>query len=232
MHKKNSFLLACCLLPFLTSCNEETERHGLTPDVSSIILYADETRDSVCFYTFDSWTVTPQADWITVSGPSHLDIVHDNSIRYLCKVFLDVMPNTTGKTRTGTVLVQSHDYSYSAPFVQFGLLKVSHPLYTVDTYLDQQSGIPDVAHYELVDSAHWTSDSVCFTVQNNWDLVFVDDTPDWLTLSETTGLPGKSRVYLTLAQNTDTEERKARLKLISDEVSNEILVRQLPAKKE
>lgn len=233
MYKLKTLLLACSLLPFLASCDGETERHELTPDVSSIIIYADETIDSLRFYTFDSWTVTPQVDWITVEGNTHLDLVHDNSVRYLCRVILNVKPNTTGKTRKGTVLVQSYDYSYSAPFVQLGLLKVSHPLFTADTWLDEQSGIPDVAHYELIDSAHWTSDSICFTVQSNWDLVFADETPEWLTLDKKMGLPGKYCVNLTLVPNTDTENgRETKLRLMGDKVSNEIIVRQLPAKKE
>lgn len=230
MYKIKTLLLACSLLPFLASCDGESERHGLTPVVGSIILYADETVDSLSFYTYDSWTVTPQVDWISVDGKSHLDITN-NAMCYLCTVFLKMMPNTTGKTRTGTVLVQSYDYSSSFPFVQLGLLKVSHPVYTIDSYLDQQSGIPDVAHYELIDSAHWTADSICFTVQNNWELL--GEIPEWLTLDKKTDLPGKYRVNLTLVPNTDTENgREAKLKLVSGEVSNEIVVRQLPAKKE
>lgn len=233
MNKLKTLLLACSLLPLLASCDGEAERHELTPEVSSIIIYADETIDSLRFYTFDSWTVTPQVDWITVEGNTHLDLVHDNSMRYLCRVILNVKPNTTGKTRKGTVLVQSYDYSYSAPFVQLGLFKVSHPLFTADTWLDEQSGIPDVAHYELIDSAHWESDSICFTVHSNWNLVFADEAPEWLALDNTMGLPGKHRVNLTLVPNTDTENgRETKLRLMGDKVSNEIIVRQLPAKKE
>lgn len=233
MYKPKTLLLACSLLPLLAACDGETERHELTPEVGSIILYADETIDSLRFYTFDSWTVTPQADWITVEGNTHLDIVHDNSMRYLCRVILNVTPNTTGRTRTGTVLVQSHDYSYSAPFVQLGLLNVSYPLFTADSWLDGQSRIPDAAHYELTDSAHWTSDSICFTVRNNWDLVFADDAPEWLALSKTMGVPGTYTVHLTLTPNTDTKNgREAKLHLISGKVTNDVIVRQLPAKKE
>ena len=233
MYKTKTLLLACSLLPFLASCDSEPERHELTPVVDSFILYADETLDSLRFFTYDSWTVTPQVDWISVEGNTHLDIVYDNSMRYLCRVFLNVKPNTTGRTRVGTVLVQSYDYPCSFPFYQLGLLKVSHPGFTPDTFLDEQSGIPDVAHYELVDSAHWTSDSICFTVHNNWDLIFADEAPEWLTLDKVDGVPGKYRVNLTLVPNEDTESgREAKLRLVSGEVSNEIIVRQLPAKTE
>lgn len=233
MKDTKTLLFVCSLLLLLASCIKDPEAHQLIPVESSFVLYADQTTDSVRFYTYDSWTVTPQVDWIAVEGKSHVDFNYNYSKRYLCRVILTFKPNATGRTRTGTVLVQSYDYSYSAPFVQLGLLQVSHPAYTIDSYLNEQSSIPDIAHYELIDSAHWTSDSICFTVENNWDLKFVDEAaPDWLTLDKTTNLPGKYRVNLTLTPNTDTENaRETKLRLTSGEVSNLITVRQLPAKK-
>ena len=233
MYKIKIMLLACSLLSLFVSCVNDPETHELTPIEQPFILYADQTIDSLCFYTFDSWSVTPQNEWITVEGDSHLDIAYDYTKRYLCKVYLNLLPNTTGETRSGTVLVQSHEYSYSAPFVQLGLLHVSHPAFSGDTWYDDYYIIPKVAHYELVDSAHWTEDSICFTVENNWDLLFAGEQPEWLTLDKTTDLPGKYKVNLTLVPNTDTENgRETKLKLTSGTVSNEIVVRQLPAKKE
>ena len=233
MYKTKTLLLVCSLLPFFASCVSEPEYHQLTPVGDSFILYADQTLDSLRFYTFDSWTVTSQVDWITVEGSSHADVSYSSSNLYLWKVLVSVKPNTTGRTRNGSVLVQSYDYSYSSPFVQLGLLKVSHPAYTVDSYLDEQSLIPDVAYYTLTDSAHWTSDSICFTVQNSWELAFAGETPpDWLSLDKTTDFAGTHKVHLTLTENTDTENgREATLRLTSGKVSNDILVRQLPAKK-
>lgn len=232
MYKIKTFLLACSLLSLLASCND-SETHMLTPVEQALIIYADQTVDSLSFYTFDSWTATSQVDWITIDGDSHQDFVYDNTKCYLCKAYLKAQPNTTGKTRKGFVLVKSYDYSYSAPFVQLGLIRMSHPYYTVDTWLDEQSRIPDVAHYELIDSAHWTEDSLCFTVENNWELVFEDETPSWLQLDNDTDLKGKYKVNLTLEPNTDKEnERVTKLRLTSGEVSNEIVVRQLRAKKD
>lgn len=232
MKTSKTLLLVCSLLPFVASCVKDPETHQLVPVETPFVMYADQTLDSLRFYTFDSWTVTPQVDWIAVDGDSHMNITYNNSTRYFCQIMLKVKPNPTGRTRTGTVLVQSYNYSYSSPFVQLGLLNVSHPAYYVDSYLDGQSIIPEVAHYELIDSAHWTNDSICFSVENNWTLKFADETaPDWLTLDKTTDLPGSHRVYLTLSPNTDTENaREAKLRLTSGEVSNLINVRQLPAK--
>lgn len=236
MYKIKSLLLVCSLLPFLASCLKDPEHHQLTPIEGPFVFFADHTIDSLRFYTLDSWTVTPQADWITVEGTSHSEVEYSYMKRYLCRVMLSLKPNTTGQTRVGTVLVQSYEYAYSAPIVQLGILRLSHPGYTVDSWLDEQSRIPDVAHYELIDSAHWEADSICFTVEDNWDLVYADETePDWLWFdkSKSSGLAGENlSVHFTLTPNTDTENgREAKLKLTSSGIDNIITVRQLPAKK-
>ena len=225
-------MLAYGLLLALASCTSDPETHELTPVVKSIMLYADQTVDSLFFYTFDSWTVTPQEDWISIEGDTHLDIDYDYTKRYLCRVIVSVEPNTTGETRRGTVHVQSHDYSYAAPLVQLGMLDIRHPAYIADPYLDNSQVIPKVARFELTDSAHWTSDSISFIVENNWDLTFVGEAPAWLSLDKTTGLRGRHRVQLTLEENTSKEyDREAILRLTSGKVSNIITVRQLRVKK-
>ena len=229
MYKTKTLLLVCSLLALMASCDSEPERHELSPVEQSIIIYADQTLDSLRFYTYDNWTATSQTDWISFVGKSREDnITNDYMKRFLCRVIVSVKPNTTGRTRYGSVLVQSYDYSYSSPIVQLGMLDVSHPVVSVDSWLDEQSRIPDVAHFELVDSALWTSDYISFTVQNNWDLVFVGEAPDWLTLDRQSDLPGKHQVNLTLKVNPEANERRATLRLISGEVSNDIIVRQLP----
>ncbi|MBP3712868.1 MAG: BACON domain-containing protein [Bacteroidaceae bacterium] len=233
MNKIITLLLACSLTAFLASCADNSERHELTPVEQPFVLYADQTVDSLSFFTFDSWSVVSQDEWIAVDGDSHLDFDYDNTRRYLFRVYLKLQPNTTGETRAGTVLVKSYDYAFSAPFVQLGILNLSHPAYTADTPFDEYGIIPRTAHYELVDSAHWTEDSICFTVQNSWNLLFPDEKPDWISLDRTAASAGQYSVKLTLEPNTDTDNgRQAKLKLHSGNVSNEIVVRQLPAKKE
>ena len=233
MYKIKTLLFACSLLPLVWCCNGDPDTHELSPSVQPVILYADDTLDSLSFYTFDSWTVTPQADWITIAGDAHMDIKYNNTKRYLCKVFVKTLPNTTGRTRSGSVLVQSYDYSYSTPVVQLGQLNVSHPARTVDTWLDDLHIVPLDARYVLTDSAHWTRDSICFTVQDRWELTFVDGKPDWLDFyEETNHLPGTYSVLLTLVPNQDKEhERETTLCLTSGGIANTITVRQLRAQK-
>lgn len=234
MYKVKTSLLTCSLILLIASCANDPERHELSPVEQPFILYADQTIDSLRFYTFDSWTVVPQNDWIIIDGDSHQEVKYDYNKRYLYRVLLKVQPNTTGETRGGTVLVKSYDYSYSSPFVQLGMLHISHPNYITDAWFDNYAIIPKTTHFELVDSAHWTEDSICFKVENNWDLEFIDDTkPEWIDIDRSTALPGKYKVILTLVPNTDKEKgREAKLRLTSGEVSNEIVVRQLPDKKE
>lgn len=235
MYKSKILLLTCSLLTLLVGCVSEPENHQLTPVEGSIILYADQTLDSLRFYTFDNWSVTPQADWISIEGKSREDNVkYDYTKSYLYRVFVSVKPNTTGKTRYSSVLVESYEYDYSSPIVQLGMLNISHPAFTADPWLDEQSMIPDVARFVLTDSAHWEADSICFTVEKEWGLAFVGDTPpDWVKIDRASGLPRKHySVNLTLTPNTDTENgREATLCLTSGEVTNNIVVRQLPAKK-
>lgn len=233
---KLNLTLACGLLSFMASCTSDPDVHELTPVGQSIVLYADQTVDSLRFYTFDSWTVMPQVDWIAVEGNTHLDIDYDYRKRYLCRVILSVLPNTTGQTRKGTVYVQSHEYSYSAPFVQLGMLNITHPDYTADSHLDDTQLIPQSVHFELTDSADWTKDFICFTVQNDWDLEFTGETPDWLSIDKPDVLgrhKGSYTVNITLQENTDPKHgREAELRLTSGKVSNIIKVRQLSAKNE
>ena len=58
MNKIKTLLLACSLLPLAYSCSGDPDTHELIPVEQRFILYADQTVDSLRFYTFDSWTAT------------------------------------------------------------------------------------------------------------------------------------------------------------------------------
>ena len=234
MYKYRKLLLACSLLPMLAACNSAPEYHELTPVVEPAILFADQKLDSIRFFTYDNWSATPQQDWLGIAGPSRQDNVqYDYRRSILYRVLVSAQPNTTGKTRIGTVLVHSYEYDSLFPIMQLGILNVSHPQYKADSWIDDSQFYPEVAHFELTDSAYRTADSICFTVENNWELTFADATPpDWLTLDLQTGMPRRHyQVNLTLTPNSG-EERKATLRLTSGEVTNEIVVRQLAPEKE
>ena len=70
MLMKKTLFLICGLLPFVLSCVKDPETHQLLIENRFATLYADQTIDSVVFYTFDSWSVASATDWLTIDGPS------------------------------------------------------------------------------------------------------------------------------------------------------------------
>ena len=153
MYKYRKLLLACSLLPMLAACNSAPEYHELTPVVEPAILFADQKLDSIRFFTYDNWSATPQQDWLGIEGPSRQDNVqYDYRRSILYRVLVSAQPNTTGKTRIGTVLVHSYEYDSLFPIMQLGILNVSHPQYKADSWIDDSQFYPEVAHFELTDS--------------------------------------------------------------------------------
>lgn len=232
MYKIKTLFIVVSLLSLVASCADDPEMHKFSLDPGTFVLYADQTSGTFSFETYDSWTAVPQVDWITIDGDNHLDVAYNYMNLYHSTVTFTALPNTTGRTRLGTILVKTY-YSSAVPFYQLGVLNVLHPRYTIKTWLDEKAHIPDEILYELTDSANWEKDSICFKVEKDWELELVGDAP-WIELvGNTAGPKGKNRVDFNLTPNTNTESgREAKLTLTSGEVSNEIVVRQLPAKKE
>lgn len=233
MYKIKTLFIVVSLLSLVVSCADDPEMHKFSLDPGTFVLYADQTSGTFSFETYDSWTAEPQVDWITIEGDNYLDVAYNYMNLYHSTVTFTAQPNTTGRTRLGTIFVKTY-YSSAIPFYQLGVLNVSHPRYAIRSWLEEQAHIPDEVIYELEDSAHWTEDSICFKVENDWELEFVGEAPEWIELvNNPAGSSGKNRVNFNLTPNTDTENgRETKLKLTSGEVSNEIVVRQLPAKKE
>lgn len=237
MKKNTTISLAVgCILALFASCSSEAEIHQLTPFASSAVHFADQTVDSLQFLTTDSWTVLPQNDWIGTRGITSGTISNATGVNYLVTVPVEMKPNTSGRTRTGSVLVKSGEFSFSMPFVQLGILEITHPVFTAEKWLDRGHGIPEEASFVLTDSAHWTVDSLCFNVQGNWDLEFAEQpAPEWVSFDKSTDLRGRYKVNISLTPNLDSDNgRETKLRLTTDapgdvRVSNIITVRQLPA---
>lgn len=226
---KKTLFLICGLLPFVLSCVKDPETHQLLIENSFTTLYADQTVDSLVFYTFDSWSVVSAADWLTIDGPSEGKIQYNNSRRYRCRAGLIVSPNTTEVTRVGKVHVNSY-YPSTFVRVQYGYLNISRPVCTVDSFLVEAPTVPKKVHHTLTVNAQTDEDSLCFAVQNYWSLAFEGETPGWLTLEKTQGERGKNSVKLSFSENTDaTKTREAKLRLTSGVVSNIITIQQKSA---
>ena len=230
---KKTLFLIFGLLPFVLSCVKDPETHQLLLENSFTTLYADQTIDSVVFYTFDSWSVVSAADWLTIDGPSEGKIQYNNSRRYRCRAGLVVSPNTTEVTRVGKVHVNSYKYPGNFVRLQYGYLNISRPLCTVEEFMDEAQTVPKKVHHTLTVNAQTDEDSLCFVVQNYWSLAFEGETPEWLTLEKTQGERGKNSVKLSFSENTDaTKTREAKLRLTSGQVSNLITIQQKPAVEE
>lgn len=230
---KKTLLLVCGLLPLVLSCVKDPETHQLLVENRFTTLYADQTIDSLVFYTFDSWSVASATGWLTIDGPSEGEIQYNNSRRYRCRAGVKVTPNTTGETRDGYVYVNSYEYTSTFVRLQYGYLNISRPVCTVEEYMDEGQTEPKKVHHTLIVNAQTDEDSLCFTVQNNWSLAFEGETPEWLTLEKTSGERGKNSVKLSFSENTDvTKTREAKLRLTSGVVSNIITIQQKPAVEE
>lgn len=230
---KKSLLLVCSLLAFVTSCVKEPETHQLILEKHFSTLYADHTIDSLVFYTFDSWDVTPLNEWIAIEGSSVGKIQYNSGRRYRCVVGLMVTPNTTGKTRDGYVRVSSYDYVSNAIYLQNGWLNITRPAYKVESYFDEGKTVPESVSFTLTVDAQTEKDNLTFEVQNGWSLAFEGTAPDWVTLEKTFGDKGKNTVDLVFTPNSDVDNaREAKLRLTSGAVSNVITIQQRPTKKD
>ena len=230
--KKSLFICSVLLgSAWMASCGENDVHElwvGYPNGIST--LYADDTQDSIGFYTYDSWRVTPMASWISMVGNNSGNLVHDNFKRYYVCTELKMERNTTGRSRLGTVLVSSYDYQASGIYLQLGTLNISHPQYTIKNFL-QNTYLPDSVAYAINDSSFVTADSICFNVKQSWTLAFKDgQQPQWVKLSSTQGYAGKNQVDLTVEENPDTTARTTTLVLQSGGICNEIDIRQLGLK--
>ena len=218
--------LAAALLIF-ASCNKDPENHTLYlvhPSSTNYYLFADQEEDSVVFETFDSYIIYSMSDWITVTAGDYYDVKYDYRNLYAFTSLLSFEPNTTGKTRTGFVQINSYDYSSAAFFTQLGFMNINHPTYKATETADSVS-------FDLNVSAVATEDSICFNVSKSWKLDYADNADrTWATVNKTQGVAGNSKVTITLTPNTDTENARTTVfALKCGEVTNYINVNQFPA---
>lgn len=231
--KKVIFPLLFLLAIVMQSCSNGLDRHELTVVYpNGYALFADQTKDSIVFLTFDSWRVYSNASWISVEGKSNDNIKYDYYKNYLIRVDLALEPNTTGRTRWGNVMVKSYDYEGAGLYVQFPFLNITRPNPNVNGYYGDNRNVPDAADFILRDSADVVSDSLCFAVQKSWTLSFAPGADQsWLQLSATSGEDGYNVVPITLEQNLTSQERRTELILTSSGVTNQISVVQSQSKK-
>lgn len=226
---RNIFYAFCAFVALcsLQSCLKDQDNHQLLvvyPNGCSL-LYADQTVDSISFYSFDSWKVTPEKSWITTSSEDNYRVNYDRDTRYLSTCYLNVEPNTTGKARIGTVAVDSYDYTCYGIYYQFSFLNISHPSYSIKSYFDNSNySLPDTVVFVLVDSSYVTTDSIAFDVEKSWTLEIPREDAGWIQASQTSGKAGHNCVKLTLQENQGYENRKTIMKLSSSGITNDVVL--------
>lgn len=219
----------------LASCGDQDQHQlGIAyPLTGYSILYADQTADSICFLTFDSWRVSVfEKDWMRVEdGKDNGTIKHDDNKLYYISVPLEFAPNTTHHSRIGEVDVRSYEYIVGARYLQYGHLNISNPL-PKDESLMNGTTVPDSVSFTLNCAADAVSDTLVFSVRGGWELTFVDAKPEWIDLEKEYGARGRNRVELTFTKNTESEERSATVRLTSGRVTNDIKIVQEGKKEE
>ncbi len=223
MKKIASLCAAIMALWVISSCDGKIEQHYTAiayPQVESV-LYADQTEDSLCFISYDSWYVVLNSDWVTVEDDHKQGVVPTGYYIEKC-VPLNFAVNNTGKTRSTIVNLTAHEGILSVAYRQMYYLNITNPLRKNEAF-------------ELVDSSYVVQDSIVFYANGLWNLKFVGERPSWIKWTDgypVSGRKGPQKVKFDMEKNANEEERTVTIRLTSNGVSDDIVIKQLPPKKE
>ncbi len=227
-------LLYCIAVALgFVSCAKEMENHAITitrPSQASTLFYADAAKDSLMFYTFDSYESSSSQDWLVLDPVrSKASLPNTYYDMYVVTIPFTLQPNTTGTSRTALVTVHNFgndwDQNVSVEYVQYGWHNIVRP--TPD-YTYGNSRLPEAAAFVLQDTATQVRDSIMFSVNDAWTLT----ASDFVTPEVTSGNSGIATVRLTLTPNTADQERSTTMYLQSSGVTTPILVKQSAKKQQ
>lgn len=210
------------LLMFFASCNKESYRHQISivyPNGGKV-LYADETVDSVCFLTYDSYSVTSfNSPWVKVLNssdyPSSKRLLNNYYSCYYVRVNLEFEPNTTQECRYGYVNIRSYDNeewdeTSTHYLLQFCWHDIAHPA-PAYTYNDNRQITG--CRFESKDSAMQVVDTLRFYAHDKWTLTQPEGS--FVTSPVTSGNAGAQTLILAVEPNSQDEKRSVELKLKS-----------------
>lgn len=213
-------LLSAISLLAIVSCKQESYRHlvAIEHPYGVSYLHADQTEDSVVFYTFDNYSVTSESSWIRTDNPNVNVKVPNNY--YVCNIIgekLNMDPNTTGECRYGFVNVRSYssDWSQTAKAVYFQYcwhnIENPSPSYTFN------GNLPEKAFFVMKDSATCVVDTLRFKVHSDWKLQ-IPENSFIQNASRINGDKGYYAVILNYAPNTSHEKDSVTLVLNSTDL--------------
>lgn len=229
--KKYFALLPALLLTLgIASCNssgtEEFHQTTFLPvNSGGRILYADQSIDSLGVFSYDSWTLKAKgegADWFAVSPTQHtIPAGHVSTQRIL----LTASPNTSGKTRTGEILLTTTYPKFptlAMPVRQVAWHNVTYPRGVQHVGPDQKISDPVFA---LNIPAEKNTTKAAFRLYDDdaTGYALVSDAA-WLVVKlPAAGLKkGANTIDLEAADNLSSTPRTAQLKLTSAGVTTVI----------
>ncbi|MCF0198139.1 MAG: hypothetical protein HUK02_02300 [Bacteroidaceae bacterium] len=200
-------ILSAVAVLALASCTKESYNHAFSfvrPNgTSALPVYADQTLDSVAFWTTDSYSLESNTAWLKLDDKMSSGKI-DNVYGYIWGVVVPFTcePNTTGETRTTklTLSVYGADEWQQQGTVmigQFGWHNVERPRPVYDKEYT-------VATFTAQDSAKQETDTLEFKVNDYWELsdgAFVHPV-------ERQGTKDMHKVVLNIDPNDTGAERK------------------------
>ncbi len=246
-------LIAVCAV-FAASCNDEDTGYHSTYfsplNSGNKELFADQTTDSVTVISYDTWTASVNADWLTLTlGGKTAPFTVEVPDGYVSRTVmtLTMQPNTTGKVRSTPVSAASSSDKIGTVqlgVVQYPFLKITNPSVSRITtstgateYTFAMTGVAKDGYYHAFDSQGKetkTQPSVSFTVFA--DGATLTSGSDWITIVPQTDSEGKivegyakntvQTVKLNVAENATGQARTGSVTLTSNGVSTTVSVSQ------
>lgn len=236
--KLRNLILAAAALVGLVACNESTnEYHStyfypITP--SGVQTYADQQTDSLHVMSYDTWTLNNTTEWVDMkvgtSQTNQIKVEVPTGYFNLSRLDFVLQPNTTGKTRSTVVLVNSSFDkvgTIATQLTQYPFLNITTPGVRMNE--DGTNGTFTLDLPQKANNENATS-FIVFTVYT--PDAQLTSSADWLTVDKSNGFTAsvREKVNVTAQPNTTTEARKAQLTLTSGGVTTVINVNQPKAK--
>jgi len=226
--KKQSLAALGLSALLLAACSESSHEFHQTffypTNPAGRMVYADQESDTLRLVSYDSWTISSSAEWLSVS-PASLTIGPATGVSQ--KLDIKTAPNATGKNRTGYLTVNSY-FTIGTSIRQTYWLNIEKPTVGLSA---QGNAAPTAtsafedytADFHMSLKADTTSAEVVFTVYKDGATLTTPDT--WITLPSDTYDEGRHTVKFTFGKNTGPA-RQATLTLTSNGVSTPIRVTQ------
>ena len=199
-----------------TACDTKNEYHNLSfiPNTNQGIqmLFADQEKDTILFYSTDSWTASNVGEWFTLEKRSQ---DFKQGTEYIFQLPIKVEPNRTGKSRNGLITV-STDNQISLPLIQVAWLNIVSPTPVLDVNTE------DITVAKFTQYFHATASKATLKFITYKDGAKLTTTDAWLSVPDTLLPAGLHEIAVEAALNPENVERQGRITLTSNGITNSI----------